>query len=209
MTLGCRSQSMYILGSCGFVSQPASLGNTIQHTYTEAFRTHVFSALPASFTRGFKALIASTFDLAHTATPPEWLVRLFPLPPDGQFARADALLWAAFDRLGMQERYESLISGVCYEYIETHILETCEKEWDQPMLATTREWMIDNIVPWMVLPYARNARNREISFLLFRNDRLTRLSSRGKKTNVARYRIQARFSRLQDACRPAVRSRSH
>lgn len=135
------------------------LGTTIQQSYTEAYRTHIYAALPNTFPRGFKALIAITFNLVHTTAVPEWMNNLFPPPAQGTYFRADAPLWAAFEQLGMQERYESLISSVCYEHIEAHIIETCEKEWDRPMLAVTREWMTDNIVPWMVLPYAKGARS--------------------------------------------------
>ena len=61
--------------------------------------------------------------------------------------------------LGLLDRYESLISSVCYERIETHVLESCAGKWEEPMLVQLRNWMADKIVPWMVMPYARNARN--------------------------------------------------
>ena len=99
-----------------------------------------------------------TFDLTHKASPPEWLTRLFPSARDAS-NRADAPLWHAFDQLGIQERYDNLIASVCYEHIEAHILETCQEEWDKPWLQLTRDWMTEEIVPWMVLPYARGARN--------------------------------------------------
>ncbi len=89
------------------------------------------------------------------------MLNLFPPPTQGPYSRADVPLWNAFEQLGMQERYETLISSVCYEYIENHILETCAKEWDRPMLYILREWMTNRIVPWMVLPYAKGARNGE------------------------------------------------
>jgi anaphase-promoting complex subunit 2 len=72
---------------------------------------------------------------------------------------ADLLLWAGFECLGMLERYESLISSVCYEAIEKHVWDQCVKSWEEPELANLREWMTDCIVPWMLLPYARGARN--------------------------------------------------
>ena len=72
---------------------------------------------------------------------------------------ADLRLWAGFDCLGMLERYESLISSVCYEAIEKHVWNKCAKSWVEPELANLREWMTDCIVPWMLLPYARGARN--------------------------------------------------
>lgn len=59
----------------------------------------------------------------------------------------------------MLDRYESLISSVCYEAIEKHVLDECAKSWAEPELTNLREWMTDCIVPWMLLPYARGARN--------------------------------------------------
>lgn len=92
------------------------------------------------------------------ASAPEWMLNLVPAgqPPP---ARVDSPLWSAFDKLGLLDKYESLVSSVCYEYIESYILETCAKRWDEPMLTVIREWMADNIVPWMIMPYARGARN--------------------------------------------------
>ncbi|THH01918.1 hypothetical protein EW026_g872 [Hermanssonia centrifuga] len=137
------------------------LGGTLSKSYTEAFRTHVFSILPPSFSAGFKALVAVTFNLTQDPSASGWMLNLFPPPTQGPYSRADVPLWNAFEQLGMQERYETLISSVCYEYIENHILETCAKEWDRPMLYILREWMTNRIVPWMVLPYAKGARNAE------------------------------------------------
>ncbi|PSR71728.1 hypothetical protein PHLCEN_2v12376, partial [Hermanssonia centrifuga] len=137
------------------------LGGTLSKSYTEAFRTHVFSILPPSFSAGFKALVAATFNLTQDPSASGWMLNLFPPPTQGPYSRADVPLWNAFEQLGMQERYETLISSVCYEYIESHILETCAKEWDRPMLYILREWMTNRIVPWMVLPYAKGARNAE------------------------------------------------
>jgi anaphase-promoting complex subunit 2 len=77
----------------------------------------------------------------------------------GKELPADLRLWAAFECLGMLERYESLISSVCYEAIEKHVWDKCAKSWAEPELANLREWMTDCIVPWMLLPYARGARN--------------------------------------------------
>ncbi|CAL1713211.1 unnamed protein product [Somion occarium] len=122
--------------------------------------THVFSVLPPSFTRGFKSLLNLTFNLVHMASAPEWMLTLVPStqPPP---SRVDLPLWAAFDKLGLLDRYESLVSSVCYEYIEAHILQTCTGKWDEPMLANIRLWMADNIVPWMIMPYARGARSAD------------------------------------------------
>lgn len=140
------------------------LGYTILSAYTLAFQTHVFSVLPPSFSRGFKALIASTFTLDHTSSPPPWIISTPPSPTSSSDSqqppsRADLPLWFAFEQLGLLDRYESLISSVCYEYIEEHVVESCKGRWDEPMLKSLREWMTETIVPWMVMPYARGARN--------------------------------------------------
>ena len=76
-------------------------------------------------------------------------------------ARPDLPIWTACDTLGLLDRYESLIASVCYEYIEAHVMETCTKKWDESMLTVLREWMAEKVVPWMVMPYARGARNRQ------------------------------------------------
>ncbi|KAH9950660.1 hypothetical protein B0H21DRAFT_722720 [Amylocystis lapponica] len=134
------------------------LGHTILSAYTLSFQTHVFSILPPSFSRGFKSLVEDTFSLPSSSLPPPWAT-----PSQGQsvLARPDLPLWTAFETLGLLDRYESLISSVCYEHIEAHVLETCAGKWDEPMLIQLREWMANKIVPWMVMPYARGARNAE------------------------------------------------
>ncbi|KZT73754.1 hypothetical protein DAEQUDRAFT_754204 [Daedalea quercina L-15889] len=138
------------------------LGHTILSAYTLTFQTHVYSILPPSFSRGFKKLVNATFDLAQSPVPPPWLP---PTPPALQSPvpppRPDLPLWSAFEQLGLLDRYESLISSVCYEHIEAHILETCSKRWGERMLQPLREWMTNRIVPWMVMPYARGARSAE------------------------------------------------
>ncbi|KAH9891559.1 ubiquitin-protein ligase [Cubamyces lactineus] len=138
----------------------AELGPTILSAYTLAFQTHIFSIFPPSFSRGFKELIASTFDLVNASCPPPWAIPR-DLPPTEQQPRPDYMLWTACETLGLLDRYESLISSVCYEHIEAHVYETCAKKWDEPMLPKLREWMTEKIVPWMIMPYARGARNAE------------------------------------------------
>lgn len=140
------------------------LGYTILSAYTLAFQTHVFSVLPPSFSRGFKSLIASTFTYTHTSSPPPWIIPSPSSSPSSSSSqqpasKSDLPLWFAFEQLGLLDRYESLISSVCYEYIEEYVVETCKGRWDEPMLKDLREWMGDTIVPWMVMPYARGARN--------------------------------------------------
>ncbi|KAI0953198.1 hypothetical protein AcW1_007481 [Taiwanofungus camphoratus] len=135
------------------------LGHTILSTYTLAFQTHVFSILPASFSRGFKDLVTSTFTIAYSTSPPPWAT--LPSQTQHPHSRPDLPLWQAFEQLGLLDRYESLISSVCYEHIEVHILETCTGKWSERMLAGLRTWMAEKVVPWMIMPYARGARNAD------------------------------------------------
>ena len=43
--------------------------------------------------------------------------------------------------------------------VETHIWRTCVGKWDEPVLNTIRDWMANKIVPWMLMPFARGAKN--------------------------------------------------
>jgi anaphase-promoting complex subunit 2 len=122
-----------------------SLGLTILSAYTLHFRTHLFSILPPSFARGFKKLCASTL-------PPTDDTGIAPY----QEFRGPAL-WVAFETLGLVDRYESLVASVGYEHIEAHVVSTCTGKWSEPMLSGLRNWMADEMVPWMLLPYARGA----------------------------------------------------
>ncbi|KAF5377908.1 hypothetical protein D9615_006791 [Tricholomella constricta] len=124
------------------------LGTTIFSAYTLNFQTHLFSILPGTFSRAFKALCASTLP----PTDPE--VEVDPATRTGQ-------IWAAFETLGLLDRYESIIASVGYEHIEAHVLATCTGEWSKPMMEDLRTWMSDKIVSWMLLPYARGASNPE------------------------------------------------
>ncbi|OBZ71191.1 Anaphase-promoting complex subunit 2 [Grifola frondosa] len=134
------------------------LGYTVISAYKLAFQTHVFSVLPPSFSSGFKDLIASTFTLSYSTSPPSWTMGPSSSEVKTPPVRPDIPLWTAYDTLGLLDRYESLISSVCYEHIEAHVLETCTGKWGEPMLAPLREWMADKVVPWMIMPYARGAR---------------------------------------------------
>ena len=106
------------------------LGSTLLSAYTLAFQTHVYSTFPPSFAHGFKALIASTFSLVNSSSPPPWALPPEPAP-GAPPSRPDLPLWSACDTLGLLDRYESLIASVCYEYIETHVVEVCRKKWDE------------------------------------------------------------------------------
>ncbi|KAI0269951.1 ubiquitin-protein ligase [Gloeopeniophorella convolvens] len=127
------------------------LGHTISSAYTVAFQTHVFSVLPPAFARGFQRLLAATLALATGADP----------DGRGPPSARDAQLWPAFELLGLADRYEALVAGVCYAHIEAHVREACARCWDAPMLAALREWMAEKVVPWMLLPYARGAKTTE------------------------------------------------
>ena len=109
---------------------------------------HIFSILPSSFSQGFKKLVATTLNPEYAMKPPVWMATLFPSTTDSTQQRWDQPLWLAFEQIGMIERYESLISSVCYEHIESHILKECSRVWDQPSLSLMRTWMTDQIVPW-------------------------------------------------------------
>ncbi|KAF7291998.1 Anaphase-promoting complex subunit 2 [Mycena indigotica] len=112
------------------------LGPTIRTAYTLTFQTRLFSALPAEFLGGFKALCASS------------LVK--PSPHTAQ-------MWASFETLGMADRYEGIVATVGYERIEHYIHETYAKKWDGQILPDLRKWMSTNIVPWMLPMYAKGA----------------------------------------------------
>ncbi|KIP08942.1 hypothetical protein PHLGIDRAFT_126668 [Phlebiopsis gigantea 11061_1 CR5-6] len=143
------------------------MGPTVMGTFTITYQTHVFSILPPEFSKGFKELIAYTFQVTSPDTCPDWLTKLFPC--QGKSPRPDLGLWMTFDELGLTERYESLILSVCYERIETHITETCSKVWDQQMLQPMRSWMSDVIIPWLITPYAREARTADEAAILMRS----------------------------------------
>ncbi|EIW81206.1 ubiquitin-protein ligase [Coniophora puteana RWD-64-598 SS2] len=114
------------------------LGPIPTTTYTASFHTFLFSILPPTFSAGFKALVETTI-----RSPPHTFSHLWPI----------------FESLGLIDRYETLIASVGYEFIEAHVKETCQQRWGQPLLPQLRTWMADTVVPWMLSPYARGAKN--------------------------------------------------
>ncbi len=114
------------------------LGVTLITTFTMEFQKHIFSSLPPSFPPAYKKLCQSTVG-----------------------APVDLKLWGDFERLGLLDRFESLIASVGYEQIERRVAETCPGNWNGPMLKNLRDWSSQKIVPWMVLPFARGARTSE------------------------------------------------
>lgn len=124
------------------------LGSTMRSAYILTFQTQLFSILPPSFLRGFKALCASTLSTSSldASTP----------PPS---------LWEELETLGLIDRYEAIIASVGYEHIEQHVLSNCTGKWAEPMLVDLRSWMTDTIVPWMLKMYVRGAATRSCSCL--------------------------------------------
>ncbi|KAF8157822.1 hypothetical protein B0H34DRAFT_656905 [Crassisporium funariophilum] len=131
---------------------PLELGATVYSAYTLNFQTRLFSALPSTFSVGFKNLCASLL------APPEEEDAEDLQPPDPNL---NAGVWKNFEALGLIDRYESIIASVGYEFIEQHVLGTCTGEWAKPMLEDLRKWMSDKVVPWMVHVYARGAANAD------------------------------------------------
>ena len=164
-------------------------GHQVLAAFNHTFQTHIFSVLPASFSSGFKSLIEMTLEPYLDAEEAKKRSKEHP---------ADLRLWAGFECLGMLERFESLISSVCYEAIEKHARDKCAKSWAEPELANLREWMTDCIVPWMLLPYARGARNCTGS-LQPQLSLIDPPSSGRSKGDASRCRGEVRFSHVQDA----------
>ncbi|KAG6827929.1 hypothetical protein H0H92_009907 [Tricholoma furcatifolium] len=145
-------------------------GHILCTAYRLQFRTLLFSSLPPTFTSAFKALCASTlppFDPEPStdadaegegeanAETPQPKPSLHPDPdPDPE-------LWAAFETLGLFDRFEYIIASVGYEHIGAYVLRTCTGQWERPMLEELRAWMADKMVKWMLAPYARGATSQE------------------------------------------------
>ena len=130
-------------------------------TYNSEFQNFLFSALPSNFPLVFKRFV-------------EWTVGQTP----------DRDLWTAIDQLGLLDRYESMVASVCYEMIEQQVKETCVGKWDEQVLSGLRSWMTNRIVPWMIFPYARNARTREFDSLLFSCCLTARCSAEETRTSL-------------------------
>src|SRR5262249_40362216 len=125
------------------------LGFAIFSAFTTAFHTHLLSTLPPTFAGGFKALCASTLKPYEDHNPQAASISVGPQ------------IWAAFETLGLMDRYESLIASVGYEHIEAHVISTCAGRWSESVLEELRDWMTNIIVPWMLWPYARGASTSE------------------------------------------------
>jgi len=126
---------------------------TMYSAFALSFQTHLFSIVPPHFDHGFKVLVASTL---AASTSPHGTGSTGSLPDTND---SNAPLWQAFEKLGLIDRYETIIATVGYEFIEQHVLETYAGEWSRPILSELHSWMAEKFVPWMVLIYARGATN--------------------------------------------------
>jgi len=72
-----------------------------------------------------------------------------------------AAIWKNIEVLRLIDRYESIIAGVGYEFIEEYVLKMCTDEWTKPMLEDLRVWLSEKVVPWMLHFYTRGATNAE------------------------------------------------
>ncbi|KAL1709147.1 hypothetical protein EV121DRAFT_253251, partial [Schizophyllum commune] len=120
------------------------LGHTVLSAYTAQFQRNLFSSLPPTFAAAFKCLVQATL-----RKDDENLASLIPHHKP---------LWDTFEILGLVDRYESVIAAVAYEFIEAHVLESCKGDWAEPKLEKLKEWMSKNLIEWMLLTYARDAR---------------------------------------------------
>ncbi|TFK26875.1 ubiquitin-protein ligase [Coprinopsis marcescibilis] len=130
---------------------PPELGPGVAADYTLAFQTRLFSALPPSFTCGFKSLCA-------------WCLSPEEFPPSDSLSALTpnmGVVWRDFEALGLIDRYESVIASVGYERIEKQVVEVCEGNWAKPMMEELRNWMTAKVVPWMLQIYARGASSTE------------------------------------------------
>ena len=112
------------------------LGLNLFNAFNTEFQMQLYSILPPTFPNAFKQLCRSTMDAEQAGE-----------------------LLSAFDSIGLLDRYENLVASVCYEQIEERVAETCVGIWNEQMLSGLRDWMADNIVPWLILLYAREAKS--------------------------------------------------
>lgn len=68
-------------------------------------------------------------------------------------------MFKQLNKLGLLDRFESLLSGVVYSQIEVKVKKTCPKEWAEPLLSGLREWLKETLVPWLAVPYSRGSKS--------------------------------------------------
>jgi len=149
--------SLTILPDPSIITLIFRLGETIFSAYNLNFQTHLFSILPPSFSRGFKALCDATLPPPDPEQDQE--EELHSMEGQGPSYTPPRSIWLAFETLGLLDRYESIVASVGYEHIEAHVLKTCTQRWEKPMLEDLRGWMSDKMVSWMLMPYAREAKS--------------------------------------------------
>jgi len=102
-------------------------------------------------------------------------------------------IWKNFELLGLIDRYENVLASVGYEFIEEHVLATCKGRWEKPMLEELRTWMSENVVPWMLHVYARDASSRTFHILMDKAW-IELEHSRGSKSYATRRWLTIRLS---------------
>ncbi|KZT12088.1 ubiquitin-protein ligase [Laetiporus sulphureus 93-53] len=146
--------------------EPAiELGQTTITMFNSTFQTHVFSILPPPFFTGFKEVVKFTLTLADMDAVPGWMTEATP-DNNGHSelsSRPDYSFWMACQRIGLLDRYESLVSSILYEQIEAHVWDTCTGKWGEPVLKDLRQWMNDELKPWMMLPFGKGAKGADES----------------------------------------------
>ncbi|GJJ13406.1 hypothetical protein Clacol_007660 [Clathrus columnatus] len=154
------------------------LGAVFPHRYHRSFITILHSMLPDFFPEALRDLLGyaitnSPFPLLSTdMNAADFPVCQFPHPtllylslqypnpvvtvgPPSPYAA----LFGALDILGFLERYESQLTACINNLIETRIKTTCPGAWDAQVLPEMKQWLVDNIVPWIARPYARGLAN--------------------------------------------------
>ena len=171
-------------------------GMTIRSSYALAFQTNLFALLTPRFVAAFKVLCAST--LPGASSEPS------ALPPQGNDTDYFGL-WEQIEILGLLDRYEGVIANVGYEHIEEHIASTCTGEWTESVLDSLRAWLADKMFKWMVLMYARDAKNSCVRCLLHSLCHKLNGSRRRRREDNARQRwLSIRFPCGKDSVQSEV-----
>ena len=144
-----------------------SLGPVMISSYNLAFQTRLFAALPPSFSTGFKHLCEWTLSPEASSSRADFSSSptASALPAAAPLPKSMTTVWKHCEELGLIEKYESTIANVCYERIERLVQERCVKNWEKPMLEDLREWVRDNVLPWVMGVYAARCEFLFLGFL--------------------------------------------
>ena len=123
------------------------LGTLLQSTFKKEFKQCLFAALPPSFPVSLKQLCNETIS-GTSVDRSIW-------------HGVERHVWEDLEVIGLIERYENLISSVCYERIEEKAKEKCTGVWDERCLFKVRVWTQGKLVNWMIKLYAREAKSRQ------------------------------------------------